>query len=108
MQDKEVSFNLVFFHARKDHLNKVLPVGENEYSENSNYLMVFSRLCILNIIIQPSEKIKIKRFQAMTFNCSITKNHAQVIAASSTSILPELEEWIDPSLRRGHGIEPSF
>ena len=28
VQDKEVSFNLVFFHARKDHLNKVLPVGE--------------------------------------------------------------------------------
>ena len=102
VQDKEVSFNLVFFHARKDHLNKVLPVGEKRII--SGKLELFDGIQQIvhpEYIIQPSEKIKIERFQAIyPLTAGITQKIMRKSLHSALQLLPELEEWIDPSLKK--------
>ena len=102
VQDKEVSFNLVFFHARKDHLNKVLPVGEKRII--SGKLELFDGIQQVvhpDYIIQPSEKIEIKRFQAIyPLTAGITQKIMRKSLHSALQLLPELEEWIDPSLKK--------
>ena len=102
VQDKEVSFNLVFFHARKDHLNKVLPVGEKRII--SGKLELFDGIQQIvhpEYIIQPSEKTKIERFQAIyPLTAGITQKIMRKSLHSALQLLPELEEWIDPSLKK--------
>ena len=102
VQDKEVSFNLVFFHARKDHLNKVLPVGAKRII--SGKLELFDGIQQIvhpDYIIQPSEKIEIKRFQAIyPLTAGITQKTMRKSLHSALQLLPELEEWSDPSLKK--------
>lgn len=102
VQDKEVSFNLVFFHARKDHLNNVLPVGEKRLI--SGKLELFDGLQQMvhpDYIIQTSEKAKIKSFQAIyPLTAGITQKIMRRSVNSAICLLPELGEWIDPSLKK--------
>ena len=52
-------------------------------------------------IIQPSEKIKIERFQAIyPLTAGITQKIMRKSLHSALQLLPELEEWIDPSLKK--------
>ena len=101
VQDKEVSFNLLFFHARKDYLNKILPIGEKRII--SGKLELFDGIQQIvhpDYIIQTSEKAQIKSFQAIyPLTAGITQKIMRRSLNSVFQLLPDLEEWIDPSLK---------
>ena len=101
VQDKEVSFNLLFFHARKDYLNKILPIGEKRIISGKLELFDgFQQIVHPDYIIQMSEKAQIKSFQAIyPLTAGITKKIMRRSVNSVFQLLPDLEEWIDPSLK---------
>ena len=101
VQDKEVSFNLLFFHARKDYLNKILPIGEKRIISGKLELFDgFQQIVHPDYIIQMSEKAQIKSFQAIyPLAAGITQKIMRRSLNSVFQVLPDLEEWIDPSLK---------
>ena len=101
VQDKEVSFNLLFFHARKDYLNKILPIGEKRIISGKLELFDgFQQIVHPDYIIQMSEKAQIKSFQAIyPLTAGITQKIMRRSLNSVFQLLPDLEEWIDPSLK---------
>ena len=82
-------------------MNKILPIGEKRII--SGKLELFDGIQQIvhpDYIIQISEKAQIKCFQAIyPLTAGITQKIMRRSLSSVFHLLPDLEEWIDPSLK---------
>ena len=100
VSDAETSFQLVFFHARADWLERQLPVGERRLvSGKAEMFDNIVQMVHPDHILIPGKSADLPEFepvypltQGVTLKVMTKATHA------SLDRLPELREWIDPKL----------
>lgn len=100
VSDAEMSFQLVFFHAREDWLKRQLPVGARRVV--SGRVELFDGIAQMvhpDHILSPEEKGDLPEFEPVyPLTQGVSLKTIAKAAAGALSRAPELEEWIDPAL----------
>ncbi|GAB4386955.1 ATP-dependent DNA helicase RecG [Albidovulum sp.] len=103
--DAEETFQLVFFHARGDWLERQLPKGARRLV--SGRLELFDGVAQMvhpDHILRPEEAAELPDFEPVyPLTAGITQKLVQRAAAASLARLPRLAEWIDPALKAREG-----
>lgn len=101
VRDAEAEFALVFFHARGDYLEKILPQGARRLV--SGKLEVFDGMAQMvhpDHVLAPEEASSLPRFEPVyPLGAGVTQKVMAKAADGALARLPELAEWIDPALR---------
>jgi len=105
VRDAEAEFQLVFFHARSDYLEKTLPQGARRLV--SGRLEVFDGMAQMvhpDHILAPEEAALLPRFEPVyPLGAGVTQKVMAKAAAGALTRLPNLAEWIDPALKAREG-----
>ncbi|MEP2530569.1 ATP-dependent DNA helicase RecG [Shimia sp.] len=98
VEDAETSFQLVFFHARGNYLEKVLPVGERRVvSGKVEHFDGIAQMVHPDYILKPDEADEIPAFEPVyPLTAGVTQKTMVKAAGSALERAPELVEWIDP------------
>ena len=99
VQDEALEFQLVFFHARGDYLQKLLPTGQKRLV--SGKVEVFDGIAQM---VHPDHVLRIEdagdlpAFEPVyPLTAGVTQKLVAKAAASALARLPDLPEWIDAS-----------
>ncbi|WP_212523210.1 ATP-dependent DNA helicase RecG [Actibacterium sp. MT2.3-13A] len=100
VQDAETAFQLVFFHARGDYLQRQLPPGESRVVSGKVELFDgVAQMAHPDHILRPEDAAEIPDFEPVyPLTAGLTQRGMTRAVASALTRLPDLEEWIDPSL----------
>ena len=105
VQDAGLEFQLVFFHARGDYLQKLLPTGQNRIV--SGRVEAFDGIAQMvhpDHILRPDEAGELPAFEPVyPLTAGITQKLVSKAAASALTRMPDLAEWIDPSQKAREG-----
>ncbi len=103
VEDAQTSFQLVFFHARADYLQKILPTGQRRIV--SGKVEVFDNIAQIvhpDHILRPDEVDEIPAFEPVyPLTAGLTQKAVSRAAKSVLERAPVLAEWIAPSLKAG-------
>ncbi len=98
VEDAETSFQLVFFHARGDYVQRQLPTGERRLI--SGRLELFDGVAQMvhpDHMLPVDEGEKIPPFEPVyPLTAGVTLKTMMKATASALRMVPGLEEWIDP------------
>ncbi|MBT3140601.1 ATP-dependent DNA helicase RecG [Falsiruegeria litorea] len=99
VEDMEEEFQLVFFHARSEYLNRILPSGEKRVI--SGKLELFdgtAQMVHPDHMLPVQEAGDIPEFEPVYhLTQGVTQKTAYKAARSALARAPDLSEWIDPS-----------
>ncbi|MEM8538947.1 MAG: DEAD/DEAH box helicase, partial [Pseudomonadota bacterium] len=105
VDDGVTSFQLVFFHARADYLQRLLPTGQRRLI--SGKVEVFDNVAQ---IVHPDHVVpldkagEIPAFEPVyPLHAGITQKVMWKATRSALDLAPDLAEWIDPALIRQNG-----
>ncbi|MBT8411631.1 MAG: DEAD/DEAH box helicase, partial [Octadecabacter sp.] len=102
VEDAETSFQLVFFHARGDYLQKVLPTGQKRIV--SGKVEVFDGIAQIvhpDHMLPVAEADDIPAFEPVyPLHHGITQKAMWKATRSALALMPDLAEWIDPTLKK--------
>ncbi|PXW70391.1 ATP-dependent DNA helicase RecG [Loktanella sp. PT4BL] len=101
VEDAETSFQLVFFHARGDYLQRLLPTGQRRVV--SGKVEIFDGIAQIvhpDHVLPVAEAADIPAFEPVyPLHAGITQKAMWKATRSALALLPELAEWIDPALK---------
>ena len=101
VRDAETEFQLVFFHAKGDWLQKQLPTGQRRLI--SGKLELFDGMAQMphpDHILRPEEAGDLPAFEPVyPLTAGVTQRTIQKAALSALARVPELDDWIDPGLK---------
>ncbi len=101
VEDAETSFQLVFFHARGDYLQKLLPTGQKRLV--SGKVEIFDGIAQIvhpDHVLPLAQADEIPAFEPMyPLHAGITQKAMWKATRSALSFAPDLPEWIDPALK---------
>jgi ATP-dependent DNA helicase RecG len=101
VEDAETSFQLVFFHARGDYLQRLLPTGQRRVV--SGKVEIFDGIAQIvhpDHVLPVAEAADIPAFEPVyPLHAGITQKAMWKATRSALSLVPELVEWIDPALK---------
>ena len=101
VRDAQTSFQLIFFHARGDYLQKVLPTGQKRLI--SGRVEIFDgvgQMVHPDHILRTDEAGTLPRFEPVyPLTAGVTQKVMVKASGSVLERLPELAEWIDPALK---------
>ena len=105
VSDSETAFQLVFFHARADWLEKQLPVGHRRIVSGRVELWDgIARMAHPDYIVSHEDADEIARFEPVyPLTQGLTQRVVGRAARAALERLPEVGEWIDPDLREREG-----
>lgn len=105
VSDAQVSFQLVFFHARGDYLSKVLPTGQRRIvSGKIEFYDGLIQMPHPDYILPVSEAGTIQTFEPVyPLTAGITQKTMGKAAQSALGLAPELPEWVDAELKQKNG-----
>ncbi|MEM6656719.1 MAG: ATP-dependent DNA helicase RecG [Pseudomonadota bacterium] len=99
VEDQQADFQLVFFHARGDYLNKVLPQGSRRLI--SGKLELFDGVAQMvhpDHMLPVEQSADIPEFEPVYhLTQGLTQKTAFKMARSAVARAPDLAEWIDPA-----------
>ncbi len=102
VEDSQTSFQLVFFHARKDWLEKQLPTGQRRLV--SGKLEIFDGLAQIvhpDHMVRLSEASEIPAFEPVyPLTAGVTQKALAKAVRATLKRIPEMDEWIDAELLR--------
>ena len=102
VQDAETSFNLVFFRAGKDYLQKLLPTGQRRIV--SGKVEMFDGVLQMvhpDHVLRLDEASDLPEFEPVyPLTSGVTLKLMRRAIASALTRVPEFDEWIEPSLQR--------
>ncbi|MCB1397047.1 MAG: ATP-dependent DNA helicase RecG [Rhodobacter sp.] len=105
VRDSAQEFQLVFFHAREDYLQRILPTGQRRLV--SGKVETFDgvyQMAHPDHILRSDEAATLPQFEAVyPLTAGISQKVMQRAVASAIVRAPELEEWIDPELKAREG-----
>jgi len=105
VSDNEDSFQLVFFHARGDYLQKLLPIGQKRVI--SGKLEVFDSIAQMvhpDHVLPVDKADEIPAFEPVyPLTAGVTQKVMWKATRSVLERTAELQEWIDPSLKAQQG-----
>ena len=101
VNDAQAEFQLVFFHARKDYLQKILPQGaERVVSGKLELFDGYAQMVHPDHILPVEQAIEIPDAEPVYHLTSgVTQKTMIKAVAGALARLPQLEEWIDPAQR---------
>lgn len=100
VEDSEIAFQLVFFHARKDYIQKILPQGEERIlSGKIEFFDGIYQMVHPDFVLGPEEQAEMPEFEPIyPLTAGVTQKVMGRAARSAMGLLPQLEEWSDPDL----------
>ncbi len=105
VEDAQTSFQLVFFHARGDYLQRLLPTGQRRIV--SGKVEVFDGIAQIvhpDHVLAPDEAAEIPAFEPVyPLHAGITQKAMWKATRSAIALTPKLAEWIDPALKAREG-----
>lgn len=105
VQDAQTRFQLVFFHPRKAWINEQLPIGQTRVI--SGKLEIFDGVAQIvhpDFIEMNVHKGRIPKNEPIyPLTAGISQKAMQAIARSAVDRLPDLTEWIAPSVIKDRG-----
>jgi len=105
VRDAQTTFQLVFFHAREDWLTKQLPTGQRRVVSGKVELFDgIGQMVHPDHILRTDEADEIPPFEPVyPLTAGLTQRQVAKAARAAIDLAPQLEEWIDPSLRAREG-----
>ncbi len=101
VEDAETSFQLVFFHARGDYLQRLLPTGQKRIV--SGKVEIFDGIAQIvhpDHVLPMAEAEDIPTFEPVyPLHAGITQKTMWKATRSAMAMMPDLPEWIDPALK---------
>ena len=105
VDDAQTGFQLVFFHARPEYLQRLLPTGSRRLV--SGKVEVFDGLAQMvhpDHILPVEEAADIPAFEPIyPLHAGITQKAMWKASRSAVALAPDLPEWIDPALKQKEG-----
>ena len=105
VRDAETEFQLVFFHARGDWLQKQLPTGQRRVI--SGKVEIFDALAQMvhpDHILRPEEAGDLPAYEPIyPLSAGLTQRMVAKAAQGAVARAPDLPEWIDPALKAREG-----
>ncbi len=99
--DTQTSFQLVFFHARGDYLQRLLPTGQKRIV--SGKVEIFDGIAQIvhpDHVLPVAEADDIPAFEPVyPLHAGITQKAMWKATRSALGLMPALPEWIDPALK---------
>ncbi|PUB12794.1 ATP-dependent DNA helicase RecG [Yoonia sediminilitoris] len=99
--DAQTEFQLVFFHARGDYLQRLLPTGQRRLV--SGKVEIFDNVAQIvhpDHVVLPSEAEDIPAFEPVyPLHAGITQKLMWKATRAALQMAPDLPEWIDPALK---------
>ncbi|MCC5991526.1 MAG: ATP-dependent DNA helicase RecG [Rhodobacteraceae bacterium] len=105
MRDARTEFQLVFFHARGDYLQKLLPAGQRRIvSGRAELFDGVAQIVHPDHVLRPEQAGDLPRLEPHYPLCAgVSQKLMTRAAASVLARAPELAEWIDPALKAREG-----
>ena len=103
--DTRTEFQLVFFHARGDQLQKQLPTGQTRIiSGKAEIFDGIAQIVHPDHILRAEEARDLPAFEPVyPLTAGLTQRHLYRAAQSALQRVPILAEWIDPALKAREG-----
>ena len=101
VRDTALEFQLVFFHARGDYLQKLLPTGQRRLVSGKVELFdSIAQMVHPDHVLRPEEASDLPLFEPVyPLTAGVTQRQVAKAAASALARAPMLSEWIDPNLK---------
>ncbi len=105
VRDAQTTFQLVFFQAREDWLQKQLPTGQRRVVSGKVELFDgIGQMVHPDHILREDEADDIPLFEPVyPLTAGLTQRVVAKAAATALELAPELDDWIDPGLRAREG-----
>ena len=105
VEDAQSTIELIFFHARGDYLELILPLGEERLI--SGKLEVFDHRAQMvhpDYILTPEAQDELPQFEPVyPLTAGVSGKLMAKAVRSAMDKLPDLPEWIEPSVLRDNG-----
>ena len=105
VRDSGLEFQLVYFHARGDFLQKLLPTGQRRLI--SGRIELFDGIAQMvhpDHVLRPEEAAELPAYEPVyPLVAGLTQKTVAKAAASAVARAPELPEWIDGPLKAREG-----
>ncbi len=100
VEDAKTRFYLVFFHARGDYLEKLLPTGATRIvSGKAELYDGIVQITHPDHVLRPDEADQLSTFDPVyPLTAGVTQKLMQKAAQGALARAPGMEEWIDPDL----------
>ncbi len=100
VRDAATEFQLVYFHARGDYLQKLLPTGQRRLiSGKVEFFDGIAQMPHPDHVLRPEEAADLPRFEPIyPLTAGVTQKQMAKAAEAALARLPALSEWIDPHL----------
>lgn len=97
--------DLVFFHARKGYLEKLLPLGEKKIvSGRIEYFHGIPQMLHPDFIVSPSQREEIIGYETVyPLTAGLSNKVLRKVIQNALKETPDLEEWHDPTLMKQKG-----
>jgi len=105
VRDAGLEFQLVFFHARGDYLQKLLPTGQRRLVSGKVELFDgIAQMVHPDHVLRPEEAGELPLFEPVyPLAAGVTQRQVAKAAAAALTRAPEVPEWIDPALKAREG-----
>ncbi len=105
VRDTATEFQLVFFHAKGDFLQKLLPTGQRRLI--SGKIEIFDGIAQMvhpDHVLRPEEAGDLPAFEPVyPLTAGVTQKLIAKAVAATLARVPRLAEWIDPALKARDG-----
>ncbi|WP_426031646.1 ATP-dependent DNA helicase RecG [Cypionkella sp. TWP1-2-1b2] len=101
VRDAALEFQLVFFHARGDYLQKLLPTGQRRLVSGKVELFdSIAQMVHPDHVLRPEDASELPLFEPVyPLTAGVTQRQVAKAAASALARAPLVPEWIDPNLK---------
>jgi ATP-dependent DNA helicase RecG len=105
VRDAQLEFMLVFFHARADYLQKLLPTGQRRLVSGKVELFDgVAQMVHPDHVLRPEDAAELPAYEPVyPLGAGLTQKIVAKAAASALMRAPEMAEWIDPTLKAREG-----
>jgi ATP-dependent DNA helicase RecG len=105
VRDQKLEFQLVFFHARADYLQRLLPTGQRRLVSGKVELFDgIAQIVHPDHVLPVEEADEIPAFEPVyPLAAGLTQKALAKAVAGTLARLPRLAEWIDPGLKAREG-----
>jgi ATP-dependent DNA helicase RecG len=100
VEDAQIDFQIVFFHARGDYVAKILPFGARRIvSGKVEFFDGMAQMVHPDHVLMPDEADSLLPFEPVyPLTAGVTQKTMVKAATDALSRAPDLAEWIDPRL----------
>ena len=105
VDDAQTRLQLVFFHARGDYLQRILPEGATRIVSGRVELFDgFAQMVHPDHVLNEDEADQLPQFEPVyPLTSGVTQKTMAKAVGDALSRLPDLAEWVDPSLKAQEG-----